>query len=125
MTGKKEQQLQQQQSQQLIKCHNSKRADPNHPVNPNPLPPLASAVKVLNSISLRVNLNVNEQSTKREREQRVGEKDRNRGGRLVDKMLLANVSIKSTAKNLIFFHLARNVEMNILLESATPPSPQK
>lgn len=125
MTGKQEQQLQQQQSQQLIKCHNSKRADPNHPVNPKPLPPLASAVKVLNSISLRVNLNVNEQSTKREREQRVGEKDRNRGGRLVDKMLLANVSIKSTAKNLIFFHLARNVEMNILLESATPPSPQK
>lgn len=87
-----------------------------------PQPPPCSAVKVLNSISLRVNLNVNEQSTKSASERRVREKER---GRLVDKMLSANVSIKSTAKNLIFFHLARNVEMNILPKSATQTQPHE
>lgn len=57
----------------------------------------------------------------REREE-WGAKER---GRLVDKMLSANVSIKSTAKNLIFFHLARNVEMNILPKSATQTQPHE
>lgn len=100
---------------------------PEPPCEPQPLPPPGSAVKVLNSISLRVNLNVNEQSTKRESEE-WGRKRGKERGRLVDKMLSANVSIKSTAKNLIFFHLARNVEMNILPKSATqtqPPPRQK
>lgn len=72
-------------------------------------------------------MNVNEQSTKRARAKEWGEKEIERGC-LVDKMLSANVSIKSTAKNLIFFHLARNVEMNILPKSATqtqPPPRQK
>lgn len=63
----------------------------------------------------------------RERAKSGGEREKE-SGRLVDKMLSANVSIKSTAKNLIFFHLARNVEMNILPKSATqtqPPPRQK
>lgn len=63
---------------------------------------------------------MNRAQRERERAKSGGEIE---GGRLVDKMLSANVSIKSTAKNLIFFHLARNVEMNILLESATQTQP--
>jgi len=64
-------------------------------------------------------LNVNEHRAIRESTIKI---DRRKEWDGVDKMFLANVSIKSTVKNLIFFHLASNVQMKITENEKCHPS---